>query len=65
MKKLPFKLLTKNSVISILLLVAILIIPDNNVMNIPSHEIKQLLLFILCVQGMKTGSKTFMTEQTK
>ncbi|GAD30764.1 hypothetical protein [Photobacterium leiognathi] len=65
MKKLPFKLLTKNSVISILLLVAILIIPDKNFMNIPSHEIKQLLLFILCVQGMKTGSNTFMTEQAK
>lgn len=60
MKNLLFKLLTKNSVVSVLLLISILIIPDYNFMNIPSHEIKQLLFFILCVQGMKTGADKVM-----
>ncbi|MCG3846888.1 hypothetical protein [Photobacterium damselae] len=65
MKKSPFKLLAKNNVVSVFLLISVILIPDNNFMNIPTHEIKQLLAFILCVQGMKTGSDIFMAEQEK
>lgn len=56
MKNLLLKLLTKNSVTSVLLLISMFLIPDNNFINVPSDEIKQLLFFILCLQGMKVGA---------
>ncbi|EAR54732.1 hypothetical protein SKA34_21830 [Photobacterium sp. SKA34] len=56
MKNLLLKLLTKNNVASILLLISMLLIPDKNFINVPSDEIKQLLFFILCLQGMKEGA---------
>ncbi|PST89970.1 hypothetical protein C9I87_15765 [Photobacterium iliopiscarium] len=53
MKKSIFNVITKKSLLNIVLLSALFIIPDNYFMTVPTDEIKQLIFFILCIQCIK------------